>query len=71
MGKAFHGPFRITEVSDVTVTRDGEVFVRFHDANNDVIGATFDRYAFLEVLTRLQEVASDSAVKPAIRVVAG
>jgi hypothetical protein len=71
LGKAFHGPFRITEVSGINVTRDGEVFVQFRDANNNVIGATFALSAFLKISAQMQDAASDVVPEPRVRVMAG
>ncbi|TNM65295.1 hypothetical protein [Aliirhizobium smilacinae] len=58
MPKVFHGPFRITG-ADVSIGRDGDVFVHFKDEKNNVIGAVFA----VETVIELSQVLEAAAVQ--------
>lgn len=63
MAKVFHGPFRITG-ADITIGRDGDVFVYLKDEKNNVIGAVFETDKVIQLTQSLEAAALQAILTP-------
>jgi hypothetical protein len=63
MGRAFTGPFRASGIDDLTVGRDGEIFLTFRDKDNNVLGVIADHSTLAELFRRFQ--CASREVEPA------
>ena len=61
MGKTFYGSFRITGITEIERGSDGNFYIRFADAEKNIIGAVFTPSSLSSVATQLNNSLSDIA----------
>jgi hypothetical protein len=63
MGKVFHGPFRITG-ADISIGRDGDVFIYLRDDKNNVIGTVLETEKVIQLSQSLEAAALQAVLSP-------
>ncbi|MBP1853198.1 hypothetical protein [Rhizobium halophytocola] len=60
MGKSFHGPFRITGLDEIKLSRTGEIFVRFRDISGNIVGAILEPHAMQAIAREMEYVSAEA-----------